>query len=235
MKNILLLLVILNITACTFSGFKPPRQTAYWLLAGDVPAGMTFEEYVAWEDKIMYECNIDAFVGEHQTIIEGLCMEAKGWSYTEGPVCENNEDNVTLCQIWKDKPNRSKFYQDFNQCIVTSHNRLVQGYKKHNIKKHDSGFVTVYLGPCLINRGYPIVEKKLVDIFHKEGVSKEQKQRDIKECGENPEQTMRQFINKYLYKKVPLGEVHLGLKFNRCMRLDKGYQEGDLYGLRANK
>ncbi|MDG6881142.1 hypothetical protein A6A21_01075 [Phocoenobacter uteri] len=52
----------------------------------------------------MRECGIDPYEGYHKSTKEGLCMEAKGWYYTAGPVC-NEFDSVDdpLCVQWRAK------------------------------------------------------------------------------------------------------------------------------------
>ncbi len=60
----------------------------------------------------MRDCGINPVDGYHKTVKQGLCMEAKGWYYTRGPVCEDTayitdeEINGPLCEEWRRKTGR---------------------------------------------------------------------------------------------------------------------------------
>ncbi len=113
MKNILLFIIVANLLACSFGGFKPPRETEHW----DIkvwPKGYTLEEYIEQKNKDMRACGIDPVAGYHTSVEQGLCMENRGWYYTKGPVCEDIEVisdeaiNGPLCSAWRAKTGRPK-------------------------------------------------------------------------------------------------------------------------------
>ncbi|WP_296205325.1 hypothetical protein [Psychrobacter sp. UBA3962] len=102
MKNIILLISISVLTACSFSGFQPPRNTSYWTLPGLENMGFEGTEYIDKKFKEMRECGIDPFVGDTNNVKKRLCMEEKGWRNTEGLTCEVDffKDNPA-CDDWK--------------------------------------------------------------------------------------------------------------------------------------
>ena len=102
MKNIILMISLSLLTACSFSGFQPPRNTSYWTLPGLENMGFEGTEYIDKKFKEMRECGIDPFMGYHKNLKEGLCMEKKGWVYTQGPMCEYEYyKDDPACDDWK--------------------------------------------------------------------------------------------------------------------------------------
>lgn len=99
MKNIILLISLSLLTACSFSGFKPVTSPYYWNLPGN---DLTLDEYIDKKHKEMRECGIDPFVGDTNNVKKRLCMEEKGWRNTEGLTCEVDffKDNPA-CDDWK--------------------------------------------------------------------------------------------------------------------------------------
>ena len=100
MKNIVLLISLSVLTACSMRGFEPPRSTNYWRLPGN---DLTLDEYIDKKNKEMRECGIDPFMGDTGgSTVKALCMEKKGWVNTAGPTCERDvyKDNPA-CDDWK--------------------------------------------------------------------------------------------------------------------------------------
>ena len=100
MKNIILLISLSVLTACSMRGFEPPRSTNYWRLPGN---DLTLDEYIDKKNKEMRECGIDPFMGDTGgSTVKALCMEKKGWVNTAGPTCERDvyKDNPA-CDDWK--------------------------------------------------------------------------------------------------------------------------------------
>ena len=63
MKNIILLISISVLTACSMRGFEPPRNTSYWTL-DKYYKSMDFVDYINFQNKEMRECGIDPFMGD---------------------------------------------------------------------------------------------------------------------------------------------------------------------------
>ncbi len=102
MKNILLFTIIANLFACSFGGFKPPRQTEHWMLPGNVINKIGYEKYLEKEQKDMRDCDIDSVAGYHTSVEQGLCMEAKGWYWTAGPICNTlGFVDKPICVKWR--------------------------------------------------------------------------------------------------------------------------------------
>ena len=100
MKNIILLISLSVLTACSMRGFEPPRSTNYWRLPGN---DLTLDEYIDKKNKELRECGIDPFMGDTGgSTVKALCMEKKGWVNTAGPTCERDvyKDNPA-CDDWK--------------------------------------------------------------------------------------------------------------------------------------
>ena len=103
MKNIILLISLSLLTACSMRGFEPPRNTSYWTLPGLENMGFEGTEYIDKKFKEMRECGIDPFMGDTGgSTVKALCMEKKGWVNTAGPTCERDvyKDNPA-CDDWK--------------------------------------------------------------------------------------------------------------------------------------
>ncbi len=105
MRIMIIFITVLVLEACSFSGFKPPKQDAHW----------TSDEYIQYRDywdrrnTDMRACGIDPYNGYHTSVKEGLCMEAKGWYWTRGCVCEDWYNiNDPLCAKWRVKTGRPK-------------------------------------------------------------------------------------------------------------------------------
>ncbi len=109
MRLLILLLPALLLSACfSFGGFRPARETAYWTSHKGTFPNLTYEEYIKKKRDDMYACGIDPYVGSHTSIKQGLCMEAKGWYYTDGPVCTEwgyteADPMYKFCREWRAK------------------------------------------------------------------------------------------------------------------------------------
>lgn len=107
MKKYLALTLLLCLMGCSISNMgQPPRETSYWRLSKNVHPNRTFEEYVEIREKDMRACGIDPFVGYALSAKAGLCMEAKGWYETAGPICEQEmyqEQDPETCRKWRAK------------------------------------------------------------------------------------------------------------------------------------
>lgn len=110
MRTLLIWIFWINLTACSFGGFKPPVEKYGWRFDGAIGVRPShpeyFNRYLDKREKDMRACGLDPFVGYHISTKQGLCMEAKGWYYTAGPVCEefDSVDNA-LCVEWRKKRN----------------------------------------------------------------------------------------------------------------------------------
>ena len=110
MKQMIIIFMAIALTACSFSGFEPPRESSQWIYPGrgDKVNATTeeFLEYVRFVHKAMLECGIDPNVGSTTSVKESLCMEEKGWRDTDGWTCEQDMfKNDPLCDDWRSKHN----------------------------------------------------------------------------------------------------------------------------------
>lgn len=105
------------LTACSFSGFEPPRESSQWVYPGrgdNVNATTEeFLEYVRFVHKAMRECGIDPNVGSTTSVKESLCMEEKGWRNTAGWTCEREiYKDDSLCDDWRSKHSESRIQKE---------------------------------------------------------------------------------------------------------------------------
>ncbi len=100
MKNILLLVTMVNLAACSFGGFKPPIETQHWTSDEFIK----HRSYSKKKREDMRACGIDPVAGYHTSAEQGLCMEAKGWYWTAGPVCNTlGFVDKPICVKWRVK------------------------------------------------------------------------------------------------------------------------------------
>ena len=104
MKRILVIVLIGTLTACANfgAGFKPPTNKYYWTLPGIENMNFKGTESIDRREHDMRECGIDPYVWDTASASKALCMEKKGWVYTEGSTCEQElfKDDP-LCVQWR--------------------------------------------------------------------------------------------------------------------------------------
>lgn len=109
MKKLFIIMPVLMLLGCPFSGFKPPKPYYSWRLHNSInlypPLEKgSFHQFLNRREKDMSDCGMDFVSGESTKPHVNLCMEKKGWYLEGGPVCENELawDNP-LCIQWRKK------------------------------------------------------------------------------------------------------------------------------------
>ena len=91
-----------TLIACSFDGFRPPRNYYSWL-----HDGYSARDFLSSRRQDMIDCGMDWVDGESGSAKVNLCMESKGWYSNKSPVCEDKVmDSVysdPLCIQWRAK------------------------------------------------------------------------------------------------------------------------------------
>lgn len=113
MRLLLIGILFILLSGCSFGGFKPAPTHDHWrlhnskVLFPNSDPERTYK-YLDRREKDMKGCGMDFVIGESDDPDVNLCMESKGWYLKGGPICEEKTMwNRPSCIRWRKKHSKS--------------------------------------------------------------------------------------------------------------------------------